>query len=89
VKEDWLSSSPTNWEDAAAGLFRLPSFGGVAIFMSSPVLPELGGRIELGIDFALLSPESFAKYLHREVSLNLPILLSEFFFSAGNDQISE
>ena len=88
MKEEILAP-PTPWEDAAAGLFRLPGFGGAAIFMRSTVLPGPEGRIELGIDFSLLSPESFARYLHRAVSLNLPAQLSQFFLAAGNNQIPE
>ena len=80
-----MSMQPT----ARPGTFRLPGFGGAALFLRSCiVLDDLAGPA-LGVDIGILDRVSFTQFLGREVTAGFSQRLSEFFLAAASDVAPE
>lgn len=62
---DGISAQPMPWDEYAPGMFRLPGFGGAAMFLRSVILPNADGDAQLGFDVGLLSPQAFTRHLCR------------------------
>lgn len=79
--------APLPWESYWPSLFRLPGFGGAAVFMRRVILPDpsVSATAALAVDIGMLSPQSFSRYLGRPAPLGLADRLSAFFFSCAAD----
>lgn len=68
-------------------MFRLPGFGGAAVFMRSGLAPREGGEPglawQLVCDVSLLSPGALNRTLLRPMSAETPDRLSAFFLAAA------
>lgn len=88
-----IIARPLPWDEYAAGMFRLPGFGGAAVFLRSTLVPAVDAGDDpvarLSVDVGLLSPASFAQYQGRAVMPGLPARLSAFFLSAAADEQPE
>lgn len=77
---------PMPWSDCWPGMFRLPGFGGAAVFLRSCVLiPDGGNASALGVDVGLLSTVDYVRFLGRPVEPGFSQRWSEFFFAAAGD----
>lgn len=86
-----LIPAPLPWEAYEPAMFRLPGFGGAALFLRTTVVPDLRDepRPCLGYDIGFLSPASFTRYLGRLASADLPGRLSAFFLAIASDENPE
>lgn len=90
-----IIARPLPWDEYAAGMFRLPGFGGAAVFLRAAVVPTGGGLVDdeagawLSLDVGLLSPQSFTRYLARAATAGLADRLSALFLSAAADEAPE
>ena len=87
-----LSSVPPAWQEHAPALFRLPGFGGAAVFIRSAVVravdPMTGSpaaQAVLGFDVGLLSPLSHCEYRARPAGPLFADRLSAFLLGAAGD----
>lgn len=82
-----IIARPLPWEEYVSGLFRLPGFGGAALFLRSVIVPSIHDEsiASLALDVGLLSPQSFTRRLGRPITLGLPEQLSAFFLAAASD----
>ena len=79
---------PAVWDGYAARTFRLPGYGGAAVFLRSQVRPARasgGNGTALAFDVGLLSPDRVTHYLARSAGLGFVERLSQFLFRAASD----
>lgn len=81
-----IEREPAAWEQTAPAMFRLPGFGGAALFMRTFVgeandAPDPQLRVDVG----LLAPDALDQYLRRPMTEDLPERLSTFFMAAASD----
>lgn len=81
-----IEREPVAWEQAARATFRLPGFGGVALFMRTVVgEADDAPDPQLRVDVGLLAPDALDQYLRRPMTDDLPERLSTFFMAAASD----
>lgn len=84
-----MQPPPMPGDSYQPGMFRLPGFGGAALFLRSSVVPALdaGGAptgVALSCDIGLLSPNGLNSYFGRIVGPGMSDRLSVFFLAAAS-----
>ena len=80
--------APRAWDMHEAARFRLPGFGGAAVFLRSQIQPAGAcgaDEPQLAFDVMLLSPDMHTWYLSRLAEPGFVGRIAEFFFAAAND----
>lgn len=81
-----IEAPPVPWELAWPAMFRLPGFGGAAVFLRTVVAEAEDSPVpELRVDLGLLDPGNYHQFLRRPVGAGLPSRLSAFFMAAAGD----
>lgn len=79
---------PRPWDEFDPARFRLPGYGGAAVFLRSQILPASAFDTDgpsPAFDVMLLSPQYHAWYLSRPASPGFVDRLAGFLFAAAND----
>ena len=81
-----IEAPPVPWEPAWPAMFRLPGFGGAAVFLRTVIAEAHDSPVpELRVDLGLLDPGDYRQCLKRPMGSELPARLSAFFMSAAGD----
>jgi hypothetical protein len=88
MPRDPFDDVPDSWGGVAPGVFRLPGYGGAALFLRSHVVPDrspegTGGL--LALDVGLLDPYRLVHYLARPAAEGFVDRLARFLFSAASE----
>jgi len=84
-----VSSDTPEWVDFQPNLFRLPGFGGAAVFLRTGVVLPDGKAPALSVDVGLLSTVDHVQYLSRPATRGFSQQLSELFLAAAADPLPE
>jgi len=86
-----MTSDTPEWVDFRPSLFRLPGFGGAAVFLrTGVVLPDDQDHTPaLAVDVGLLSTVDHVQYLGRPATPGFSQRLSELFLAAAADPLPE
>lgn len=84
-----MQPPPMPGDSYQPGMFRLPGFGGAALFLRSAVVPgqtAAGGTTKVGLtcDIGLLSPSGLNSYFGRLVDHGMSDRLSAFLLAAAS-----
>jgi hypothetical protein len=80
--------APRSWDMHAPSHFRLPGYGGAAVFLRGQALPARRAGTDapvLAFDVMLLSPEVHTWYLSRPASAGFVDRLAAFLFASADD----
>jgi len=81
-----IEAPPVPWEPAWPAMFRLPGFGGAAVFLRTVIAEAEDSPVpDLRVDLGLLDPGNYRQFLRRPVGAGLPSRLSAFFMAAAGD----
>jgi hypothetical protein len=81
---------PRAWESCWPHLFRLPGFGGAAVFMRTVLVPQAKGQegaidSPFAVDLSILTPVSLNSFLGRPTSPGFVQGLCDFFLTGAAD----
>ena len=65
--------------------FRLPGYGGAAIFLRRHAVRDDEGGVRAAYDVGLLGPEGRTEYFARPAEADFPARLGEFLFAAASE----